>query len=49
MREQEKKCFMFQNFKEMDFDFRPLWQMNDTEKATLAKTVAETVQIAVVS
>jgi len=32
---------------EMDFDFRPLWQMNDTEKATLAKTVAETVQIAV--
>lgn len=32
---------------EMDFDFRPLWQMSDSEKSTLAKTVAETVQIAV--
>lgn len=31
---------------EMDFDFRPLWQMSDAEKSTLAKTVAETVQIA---
>ena len=31
---------------DMDFDFRPLWQMSDTEKAAMAKTVVETVQIA---
>lgn len=31
---------------DMDFTFSPLWQMSDTEKATLAKTVTESVSIA---
>lgn len=28
---------------DLDFDFTPLWQMSETDKATNAKTVAETV------
>lgn len=31
---------------DMDFNFRPLWQMSDTEKALLAKTVTESVSLA---
>ncbi len=31
---------------DMDFTFSPLWQMSDTEKATLAKTVTEAVSLA---
>lgn len=29
-----------------DFDFRSLWQLDDTEKATIAKTIAEAVSAA---
>lgn len=30
----------------MDFDFAPLWQMSTTEKFAMAKTAAETIDIA---